>query len=178
MKTSLSKVAITVAVLLVIVGGAFSVPGTQTKKKKPSRAQVTDCSRIDESALTNLVKTKISDTELLEGQNINVEAEDGVITLRGNVISSSKKTAAARTAAGVKCVRRVVNLLNITLPFRDYECCCDGSCWIQSRPCPFCSGVKDCSEDYKAAVAAAHGNRRALLSAWHDFHKCLCKKQQ
>ena len=179
MKTSFRRVVIALTVLLVVIGG-FS-PNSNAKKQRRSATQGTDCSKIDNAALTSQVKDKIAATALLAGQNIKVEADARVITLRGNVSSAAKKRLAGRVAASVKCVRRVANYLEVTPPLNlltEYDCCCDGTCWVQSRPCPFCTPGEECLARYKKALAEAHGNKKALLDAWEEFQECICKKEK
>ena len=178
MKSSLNKVAATLTLLLLMVVGAFSAPATKAKNVKPPTPKAADCSRTSAETLKARVTAKISETAVLAGQYINVEAESGVVTLRGNVISATKKRIAARTAASVKCVKRVVNLLVVTEPFKNYECCCNGECWIQSRPCQLCDRIKPCRDEYHAAIIAAAGNKDALAAAWDAFHACICKESQ
>lgn len=177
MKTSFRRVVIALTVLLAVIG-SFS-PNSNAKKERRSARQSTDCSKIDNAALTARVNEKISATALLSGQNIRVEANAGVVTLRGNVSSSAKKRLAGRVVASVRCVKRVVNDLAVTPPLNrltEYDCCCDGACWVQSRPCPFCSPGEDCLTQYKAASEKAAGDREALEKAWEAFQRCLCKK--
>lgn len=178
MKTSFRRVVIALVVLLVVIGG-FS-PNSKAKKVKRSAMQSAECSKIDNAALTSQVRDKISSTALLAGQYIKVEADAGVVTLRGNVSSSAKKRLAGRVVASVKCVKRVANYLEVTPPLNrltEYDCCCDGTCWVQSRPCPFCSPGENCLQSYKKAVAEAHGNKEALLDAWDVLQRCFCKKE-
>lgn len=180
MKTSLTKVTVTLLVFLVFVIGAFSSPNTKTwKGKQPVAAPkgvVKDCAGIDDAALTADVSTKISNTPSLYGQNIHAAAHNRVVTLTGNVSSDPKKQLANSTAAGVMCVRRVVNRLVVTAPFSaDGICCCDGVCWFQNGRCPICDAIKGCVDDYKKAIARAHGNKGQKDQAKQDFLACTCK---
>src|SRR5687767_337001 len=114
MKTLLARVVIALIAMLIVVGG-FS-PSSTAKKQRLTTQTATSCSRIDNETLVSQVRAKISETPLLAGQHIQVQAEGGVITLRGNVGSVMKKKLAGRTAGRVKCVKRVVNYLVVTPP--------------------------------------------------------------
>lgn len=180
MKISLTKMAVTMSLLLLVVVSAFSAPSRKAKKGISRTAVVANCSQVTSATLATQVNVKLAETASLASQYIEVEVSAGVVTLRGNVRSSSAKNNAARAAASVKCVRRVVNLLKIDdVLFGPIKCCCDGECWYQSgRPCPICSRIKPCIETYKAEVAAASGNKNLLADAWAKLHACICKESQ
>jgi hypothetical protein len=180
MKTSLTKATITLLVFLVFVIGASSSPSTKTGKgKQPGaapKAVAKDCAAIDDATLTADVGTKISSTPGLNGQNVNAAAHNRVVTLTGNVSSGPKKQLANNTAAGVMCVRRVVNRLDVTAPMSaEGVCCCDGVCWFQNGRCPICDTVKSCVDAYKAAIAKAGANKGLKAEARRDFLACTCK---
>lgn len=175
MKSSLTRVAFTLAVVLLIVIGAFSAP--KTKKVKPQAKVAQGCSTIDDATLTANVTAKLSQNPSLTGQQVNATAQNRTVTLTGTVSSSSKKLIAARTARSERCVTRVVNNLVVGQPIAsDFLCCCDGFCWQQSTKCPACGGtVKQCVDAYKAALEAAGKDRDAQAKARQDFLTCTCK---
>jgi hyperosmotically inducible protein len=66
-----------------------------------------------DATITSVVKTKLLADPGVSGLKINVDTDDGVVTLRGNVKSmaeADKASAIARQSAGVK---RVVNNLRV-----------------------------------------------------------------
>jgi hypothetical protein len=179
MKTSLTRVAVTFSVLLLIVIGAFSAPNAKMGKVKQPVEVVQNCSTIDDATLTANVTAKISQTPSLTGQNVKAAAHNGVVTLTGNVSASNKKQIVQKVAASVQCVKRVVNRLIVTGPLHgETVCCCDGTCWIQSGRCPICDRVKHCNDDYKAAMAKAGKDTNAQAKAKQDFLACTCKEAE
>jgi BON domain/Protein of unknown function (DUF1344) len=64
---------------------------------------------IDDTAITTEVTAKLAADALSNLTKIGVSTRNGVVTLTGTVDSLDRQTRAARTAAGVKGVRSVVN---------------------------------------------------------------------
>lgn len=179
MKTSLTRAAFTLSVVLLIVIGAFSAPKTKIRKVKQPAEAVQGCSTIDDATLSANVTAKLSQHPLLTGQQVNATAQYRTVTLTGTVSSRSKKQIAGRTAASTRCVKRVVNRLVVSQPIgEDFLCCCDGFCWHQSTKCPTCFVVKQCVDDYKAALEAAGQDRDARTKARQDFLTCTCNKRE
>ena len=179
MKTSLTRVAVTLSGLLLIVIGAFSAPNTKMHKVRQPAEAVEACSTIDDATLSANVSAKLSQTPSLTGQYVQAVAQNGVVTLTGNVSSSSKKQVAQKAAASVQCVKKVVNRLVITRPLHaDYTCCCDGVCWYQSARCPLCDKVKHCTDAYNAAIAKAGKDADAQAKAKQDFLACTCRETE
>ena len=171
MKTLTFK-SLSLSVLLLIVVAAFSVPDTNATERT---RQAAGCSSVDDATLTANVQEKLNGTAALEGQHIDVQASAGVVTLTGTVSARTKASLAARVAKSVRCVKRVVNSLKIGQPIgADTLCCCDGICWHQPGRCPLCAGVRNCVAEYKAAIAAAAGNKDLLLAARDAFETCKC----
>lgn len=69
--------------------------------------------RVDDTALVVKVKAKLTASTELNPFNINVDAEDGVVTLMGRVESREKKELAGRIARETEGVVRVENRLEI-----------------------------------------------------------------
>ena len=171
MKTLAVK-SLALFVLLLIVVASFSVPDTNAKERT---TQAAACSSVDDATLTANVQEKLNGTAALEGQHIDVAARAGVVTLTGTVSARTKASLAARVAKSVRCVKRVVDSLKIGQPIGvDTLCCCDGVCWHQPGRCPFCSGVRNCVAEYKAAIASAAGNNDLLAAARDAFEACKC----
>ena len=61
--------------------------------------------------ITTKVSAKFVDETLLKDSNINVDTDDGVVTLRGPVASDAAKARAATIARSTEGVTRVVNQL-------------------------------------------------------------------
>jgi hypothetical protein len=174
MKTLAVK-SLALSALLLIVAVVFSVPYTNATER-PTQAAA--CSAVDDATLTANVQEKLNGTAALAGQHIDVEAKSGVVTLTGTVSARTKTGLAARVAKSVRCVKRVVNSLKIGQAIGvDTLCCCDGVCWHQTGRCPFCSGVRNCVAEYKAAIASAAGNKELLAAARDAFEKCKCTER-
>src|SRR5690349_983772 len=62
------------------------------------------------------IQGKIYADQAVQTKQITVQADNGVVTLAGNVNSDDERTAAANDAAAVKGVRTVVNNLQVTGP--------------------------------------------------------------
>jgi osmotically-inducible protein OsmY len=69
--------------------------------------------RVDDTALVVKVKAKLTASNELNPFNINVDAEDGVVTLMGRVESRAKKDLAGRIARETEGVVRVENRLEV-----------------------------------------------------------------
>ena len=171
MKTFTGK-SLALSVLLLIVVAVVYAPNSNATKRI---TQASDCSRVDDATLASRVQEKLNGTAALAGQHIEVEARSGVVTLRGTVNVGTKAKLAARVAGSVSCVKRVINSLEIGKPIsKDDWCCCDGTCWHQSK-CPVCSDTKSCVAEYKAAVVQAGANKELLAAARDAFEACTCK---
>lgn len=73
-------------------------------------------SKPSDSQLTSSVQQKIAADSALKGQTITAAAQNGTVTLTGNVDSEASRELAARDAAGVDGVKTVVNNLAATGP--------------------------------------------------------------
>jgi osmotically-inducible protein OsmY len=69
--------------------------------------------RVDDTALVVKIKAKLTASNDLNPFNINVDAEDGVVTLMGRVESQDKKDLAGRIARETDGVVRVENRLEV-----------------------------------------------------------------
>lgn len=66
---------------------------------------------LSDAALTAKVKTRLLTNDLTRGININVDSDDGVVTLRGTVPSEAAKDKAGEIALAVDGVDSVTNAL-------------------------------------------------------------------
>jgi len=80
---------------------------TEAKQETNAAANV-----VDNAALTTKVKTALLADELVKGTQINVDSNNGVVTLNGAVDSPAHKEKAEQVAKGVSGVTRVQNNLN------------------------------------------------------------------
>ncbi|TGD76193.1 BON domain-containing protein [Mangrovimicrobium sediminis] len=69
--------------------------------------------RVEDATLTAEVKLKLLANSNTDGLDINVDTEDGVVTLNGDVESDSRRDLAAQIAANVEGVKDVVNKLQV-----------------------------------------------------------------
>jgi hypothetical protein len=165
-----TKAAVASLLMLLLIAG---VSPAQRKAKTQTGAP-----RADDETIVAQVTAKMSEDRSLAGMEIKVAAKSGVVTLTGTVSSLARKRLAARAAMSVKGVKRVVNKLEVVaVILQDYECCCNGECYISSRPCPLCPGpISACVQDYKQAIVAAHGDREAQAKAREAFYDCIHKQ--
>lgn len=104
----MKRILITVLALFL----ATSAVWAQNKNAKPTKAPPpppVDCSKMTDAQITDAVKAKLAATPSLKDQTIGVATSAGVVTLTGNVKTSSSKGVATRMAKGVPCVKKVVN---------------------------------------------------------------------
>jgi len=80
---------------------------TEAKQATNAAANV-----VDNAALTTKVKAALLADELVKGTQINVDSNNGVVTLNGAVDSPAHKEKAEQVAKGVSGVTRVQNNLN------------------------------------------------------------------
>lgn len=71
---------------------------------------------IDNQTLEGKVKTVLTSRKGLEAKGIDVEAKDGVITLKGDVASPDQAQLAEQVAGEVEGVTSVVNQLTMRVP--------------------------------------------------------------
>lgn len=66
-----------------------------------------------DTGITTEVKVKITDDELLDGTDVSVETEDGVVTLTGTVTNDAQKQRAKEIASNTEGVKEVNDNLQI-----------------------------------------------------------------
>lgn len=69
--------------------------------------------RLNDGLISTRVKAKITGDSALNPFNINVDTDDGVVTLRGKVASDANRREAERLARETKGVKDVRNLLEV-----------------------------------------------------------------
>jgi len=165
-----------VAVLLLLLPPPVFVGAQNSYSKRATRAH----SYFPEPQVESVgerVKAKIALSPALAGMDIKVEVKNGIVTLTGTVSSKAKKRLAAKIARSVAGAANVVNHIKVgrLIPL-DYRCCCNGECWYQSRPCPFCDTNRaQCAREYAADIKDAQTpeERRA---ARQKFYECVHKQ--
>jgi hyperosmotically inducible periplasmic protein len=76
---------------------------------------------VSDAWLVTKVKAQFWDEDALDDSDINVDAREGVIILRGTVVSQAGKTRAAEIARTTEGVKRVDNQLTIAASARDND---------------------------------------------------------
>ncbi|HEY8204364.1 MAG TPA: BON domain-containing protein [Pyrinomonadaceae bacterium] len=168
------RIAIALMFLLLPLPGVLSAPNGRFQKTQ--RAHLRSLKPQDES-LREAVKAEIAKSRSLAGMDIQVEVSGGVVTLSGTVSSQARKKLAVRIASRVKGTKRVVDRITIGRKiFTDYECCCNGECWTQSRPCSDCSNqTRECIAEFQQAMQAADTNAEKR-AARQKFYDCIHKQ--
>lgn len=69
--------------------------------------------RVDDSAITSRIRTKLANDATLHLFRINVETRQGIVTLSGTLPTEDRKRRAAELSAAVVGVRQVENLLEV-----------------------------------------------------------------
>lgn len=69
--------------------------------------------RVDDSAITSRIRTKLANDATLHLFRINVDSRQGIVTLSGILPSEDRKRRAGEIAAEVSGVRQVENLLQV-----------------------------------------------------------------
>jgi osmotically-inducible protein OsmY len=103
------------AIIAIAVAAAFAMPAyAQQKSGSGSTQPDSQQSTPSNAALTTKVKTALaSDVGLSTVTSINVDSDDGVVTLKGQVDSADKKAKAEEIAKKVEGVKSVKNELRV-----------------------------------------------------------------
>jgi osmotically-inducible protein OsmY len=142
-KTSTKPAVVLFLTALILVSACSHLKESNQSSTPPKAGG--DCAKADDSSLTANVKTEFSKklrNKVPEAITLNTKA--GVVTLTGKINYEPTKKYAAEIAKGVKCVKDVVNNIEITsapgCPSGELWCCCeDGACDCQHvRVCPIC----------------------------------------
>ncbi|MGA6176204.1 BON domain-containing protein [Delftia sp. zbq_16] len=84
-------------------------PDTQPRQQQSSLAQ-----QFDDATLTAMVKSKLLWNSNTEGLDIDVDTQNGVVTLKGNARSAEAKELAGHLAQNTEGVERVNNHLSVS----------------------------------------------------------------
>lgn len=143
-KTS-NKPAVVLFLLALALASACSHLKDGNRSNTPPTPEKGDCSKANDSSLAANVKTEFSKkltNKVPEG--IKADSKGGVVTLTGQINYEPTKKYAGEVAKGVKCVKDVVNNIEITpaqsCSVGDKWCCCElGGCeCLHVRTCPIC----------------------------------------
>lgn len=120
--------------LACFVTSAFATQTASGAKTKPSSPAC------DDATVAAQVKVALSKHRLLDGQYINVEVKDRIVTLSGFVCTGPRMTKAGSVAKKVKCVKTVTNNIKLGASIQGCAggtpcCCCNdqGDCECQAR---------------------------------------------
>lgn len=104
------KVAIVTAVAAIALGACTRSERQEvrTEAKQATNAATT---AIDNAALTTKVKAALLADEMVKGTQINVDSNNGVVTLNGTVDNAAHMQRAEQVARGVSGITRVQNNL-------------------------------------------------------------------
>ena len=104
--------AVVAATAAILVLGACTRDERKEVRTEVKQATNTAASAVDNAALTTKVKAALLADELVKGTQINVDSNNGVVTLSGAVDSPAHMQKAEQIAKGVSGVTRVQNNLN------------------------------------------------------------------
>ena len=104
--------AVVAATATILVLGACTREERKEVRTEAKQATNAAANVVDDAALTTKVKAALLADELVKGTQINVDSNNGVVTLNGAVDSPAHKEKAEQIAKGVSGVTRVQNNLN------------------------------------------------------------------
>lgn len=104
--------AVVAATVTILVLGACTRDERKEVRTEAKQATNAAANVVDNAALTTKVKAALLADELVKGTQINVDSNNGVVTLNGAVDSPAHKEKAEQIAKGVSGVTRVQNNLN------------------------------------------------------------------
>lgn len=94
--------------MFVVAGGAGAEAGYVAGKKEQSAGEV-----VDDQWITTKIKTKLIADPDLKAFQINVDTENGIVTLKGSVGSKDEKEKAMIAAKNTKGVKKVIDKLTV-----------------------------------------------------------------
>ena len=104
--------AVVAATAAILVLGACTRDERKEVRTEVKQATNAAANVVDNAALTTKVKAALLADELVKGTQINVDSNNGVVTLSGAVDSPAHMQKAEQIAKGVSGVTRVQNNLN------------------------------------------------------------------
>lgn len=106
----MKKIQILVLLLAVVAMIPFACSkGTDNDKNIAEQAS----QKVDDATITASVKTKFTSDDLVKARNIDVDTQDGLVSLRGTVASQTEADRAVQIAENVEGVRQVRSYLKL-----------------------------------------------------------------
>jgi hyperosmotically inducible protein len=100
--------------LVLMTGGAVAAQTTtQEAAQKTNAAAQETAGAVSDTAITSAVKTRLAADKTVTASDIDVDTDDGVVTLTGHVASAAERARAVRLVRETKGVSRVVDKLTI-----------------------------------------------------------------
>jgi hyperosmotically inducible periplasmic protein len=99
---------------LVLVWGNFACKNESEAKETAQQAQKEVAQKAADAAITTKVKLKFADDSTVHATDINVDTDNGIVTLTGFVASQTEADRAADIAGKVEDVRTVHSFLKIS----------------------------------------------------------------
>src|SRR5919202_670460 len=99
--------------LVLMTSGLAAAQTADTKKEKVKATAVKTGAAVSDAEITTAVKSKITANKTLSGASIDVDTNDGVVTLSGNVKTAAERSRAVRLARQTKGVKRVEDKLTL-----------------------------------------------------------------
>jgi hyperosmotically inducible periplasmic protein len=111
-----STLIATLLALATAAQGAFAQEAIPKSDVKGTTSETGEA--VTDAWITTKVKTELLATKDVSGTSINVDTNNGVVTLTGNVSSSAEADKAAAVARGIKGVAKVDSQLSVSPPFQ------------------------------------------------------------
>lgn len=111
MRTKIYRFLILSVVATGLVTGSLpsgAAPATKAKQKTENAGQL-----LENAELTGRVKSALLADKVAPGLSINVNSDQGVVTLLGQVDTATQKNRAAQVAQKTEGVKKVVNKLTV-----------------------------------------------------------------
>jgi hyperosmotically inducible periplasmic protein len=99
--------------VVAMTSGSASAQATDTAKEKTQATANKTGQVLSDSEITSAVKTKLLADKTVAGLKIDVDTNDGVVTLTGPVNTAAERHAAVRIARETKGVKSVTNKLTL-----------------------------------------------------------------
>ncbi|HET6266272.1 MAG TPA: BON domain-containing protein [Acidobacteriota bacterium] len=129
---------------LVLVWGNFACKNESEAKETAQQAQKEVAQKAADAAITTKVKLKFADDTTVHATDVNVDTDNGIVTLTGTVASQAEADRAADIAGKVEGVRTVHSFLKVS------EGQAQGSSAVDSAK----DAAKDVGQDLKNGAKA------------------------
>jgi len=99
--------------VILMTSGLAAAQAVDTAQEKTKAAATKTGTVISDAEITTAVKTKLSADKTVGASNIDVDTNNGAVTLNGTVKTAAERSAAARIARQTKGVKSVTNRLTL-----------------------------------------------------------------